>query len=105
MYQAPPSPAEMIPIIGMLTGVIITGMIVLGPIGRAIGDIARHIVGVRSPRADDPQLTGEVDELRGRLERMDRQMAEMAERLDFSERILAQARKDKALPAGGDVAG
>ena len=59
----------------------------------------------RSGRAGDPALAsergadfaqallGDVDELRGRL-------AEVEERLDFAERLLAQAREADQLPGG-----
>jgi hypothetical protein len=39
-------------------------------------------------------LREEVHQLRG-------QLAELAERQDFSERLLSQVRKERALPAGG----
>ena len=45
----------------------------------------------RDAPADDPALAAEVDHLRGRL-------AEVEERLDFAERLLAQAREADQLP-------
>ena len=60
-----------------------------GPIGAAI---AERIRGGARP-ADDPALASEVDHLRGRL-------AEVEERLDFAERLLAQAREADQLPGG-----
>jgi len=42
----------------------------------------------------DPQLVEEVDQLRER-------MGELEERLDFTERLLAQQRESAALPPGG----
>ena len=60
-----------------------------GPIGAAI---AERICGHAAP-ADDPALAAEVDHLRGRL-------AEVEERLDFAERLLAQAREADQLPGG-----
>jgi hypothetical protein len=93
-----------IPIAGMITGVLITGMVVIGPVGRAIGDVIRHIFGMRSGKPD-PALSGDVEDLRGKLETMEHQMAELAGRQEFSERMLAQVRKDRALPGGKDVAG
>jgi hypothetical protein len=93
-----------IPIVGMLTGLVITGLVVLGPIGRSIGDVVRHLTG--ADRKDAAAVSaGEVDELRERLEQISRQIAEVAERQDFSERMLAQVRKDRALAGGTDVAG
>jgi hypothetical protein len=58
-----------------------------GPIGAAIGERIRgHAMPV-----EDPALAAEVDQLRGRL-------AELEERLDFAERLLAQAREADQLP-------
>ena len=60
-----------------------------GPIGAAI---AERIRGGAAP-AEDPARALEVDHLRGRL-------AEGAERLDFAERLLAQAREADQLHGG-----
>lgn len=92
-----------IPVFGMLTGLIITGLIVIGPIGRAIGDVIRHLFG--GGHKDAAVASGDLDELRDRLETLGRQVAELAERQDFSERMLAQVRKDRSLAGGTDVAG
>jgi hypothetical protein len=53
-----------------------------GPIGAALAERIRG----GAPPADDHVLAAEVDQLRGRL-------AEVEERLDFAERLLAQARE------------
>jgi F0F1-type ATP synthase membrane subunit b/b' len=60
-----------------------------GPIGAAL---AERIRGAAAP-ADDHGLAAEVDNLRGRL-------AEVEERLDFAERLLAQAREADQLHGG-----
>lgn len=103
-----PSPGEMVPIVvpifGMITGIVITGFFVIGPIGRAIGRVILHLFGVdRSAGLS----AGEVADVRAlleeqgnRLESQQREMSELAERLDFAERLLAKAR-EKGLPAGG----
>ncbi|MFI5207683.1 MAG: hypothetical protein ACHQX4_06660 [Gemmatimonadales bacterium] len=101
--QSAPDPNIIVPVFGMLTGVAITGMIVMGPIGRTIGDIVRHLFG--ADRKDAAVAAGELDELRDRLDTISHQLAELAERQDFTERMLAQVRKDKALTGGTDVAG
>jgi len=101
--QAAPDPNIIVPVFGMLTGVAITGMIVMGPIGRTIGDILRHLFG--AGHKDAAIAAGELDELRDRIEAISRQVAEVAERQDFTERMLAQVRKDRALAGGTDVAG
>jgi hypothetical protein len=81
---------EMIPIAGMLTGLIITvasiwGIVkvVHGPVGQAL---ARRIQG----RAGDHELRGEVAELREQVDIVRQQLEETQERLDFAERLLSQ---------------
>lgn len=105
MIQA--SPGEIanaiIPIFGMFTGIVITGMVVLGPIGRSIGDIVRHLFG--ADKKDAALSAGDMDELRERFDVISHQLGELAERQDFSERMLAQVRKERALAGGTDVAG
>ena len=101
----PPTPDQIIgaviPIVGMLTGVVISGFVVLGPVGRAIGDVIRHLFG--AGKHGQPALqSGDVDEIVGKLDAIQHQIGELAERQDFAERMLAQVRKDR-LP--GDVAG
>jgi hypothetical protein len=59
-----------------------------GPIGAAIAERIRG-----GAPAGDPALAAEVDHLRGRL-------AEVEERLDFAERLLAQVRQADQLPGG-----
>lgn len=104
----PPDPniiiGQMVPVFGMLTGVVISGFVVLGPVGRAIGDVIRHVFG--AGKRDAPVLAaGDLDEIVGRLETIQQQLGELHERQDFAERIMAQQRKDKALPSDRDVAG
>jgi hypothetical protein len=102
------SPGEMVPIVipifGMLTGMVITGLVVIGPIGRAIGRVLLHLFGVERqgalPAADVAQLRGLIEEQAERLESQQRELAEPAERQDFAERLLARARENKALPEG-----
>jgi F0F1-type ATP synthase membrane subunit b/b' len=60
-----------------------------GPIGAAIAER----IGRGAARADDPGLSADLEQLRGRL-------AEVEERLDFAERLLAQAREADQLPGG-----
>jgi hypothetical protein len=58
-------------------------------VSRALADRIRG----RPIAESDPALLAEVDQLRGRL-------AEVEERLDFAERLLAQAREIDQLPGG-----
>ena len=64
--------------------------LVRGPIGAALADRIRG-----GAPAGDAALAAEVDHLRGRL-------AEVEERLDFAERLLAQAREADQLPGGAN---
>ena len=41
-----------------------------------------------------------VDDLEGRMQALESQVSELAERLDFAERLLAQVRERSALPKG-----
>jgi len=62
---------------------------VLGPIGVAIG----HRIRGGRDSAPDHRLAVEVDELRTRL-------AEVEERLDFAERLLARGAQADQIPGG-----
>jgi hypothetical protein len=81
-----PSPEQLLVALG--GAAIIIGMIVLGPVGRAIADGIRHLFGVRqgADSADFGALREEIAALR-------HQVAELEERQDFAERLLAQARE------------
>jgi hypothetical protein len=66
--------------------------ILRGPFGRALAD---RLSGRRHDDADLQELRGEVEDLR-------RQLGEVQERLDFAERLLArQDERAAALPKGG----
>jgi uncharacterized protein YlxW (UPF0749 family) len=60
-------------------------MIALSPVGKAFAERLRH--GSQAPGADQesPELVETVEELR-------REVAELAERVDFTERLLGQQR-------------
>ena len=74
----------------------VLGVIVLGPIGRAFADRLRG-------KARDAGLdSGEVEAMRDELHSLRQQVAELAERQDFAERLLAQAREKGGLPAPKD---
>jgi len=73
----------------MLTG----GFVALGPIGRALADRLRG-------RAREGALgSGEVDALRDELQSLRHHVEELAERQDFAERLLAQAKERGLLNA------
>jgi hypothetical protein len=112
--QAVPAPpgeivAAIMPLVGMIATLTVTGFVVLGPVGRAVGRVILYRLGGEKERA---LPAGEVRELRGlleeqgdRLEAVQRQVAELAERQDFSERLLAQARGQGRLPGAGAGSG
>ncbi len=77
-------------------GTIIAGMVAFSPIGRAIS--ARLLK--KGGAEPAPELRDAVDELAERVESLQQQLGELAERQDFTERLLAKAKK-KGLPAGG----
>lgn len=71
--------------------------VVLYPLARAIG---RRLEGKASI---DPALSAELDRLTGRLAEIDtlqHRVAELEERLDFTERLLAQQREPNRLGGG-----
>lgn len=99
----PPFPVgELIPIVGMLTGVVMMVLIGLtvmkiaqGPIGQAIG---RRIHG---KSVGDPDVHGELADLRDQVAALEQRLTESEERLDFAERLLAHPREREALPVPG----
>ncbi len=70
--------------------------LLFGPIGSALG---RRLGG--RPEPPDADLKAEIEQLHLRvaeLEPMQTRMAELEERLDFAERLLAQAKDPEQLP-------
>jgi F0F1-type ATP synthase membrane subunit b/b' len=87
--------ADAIALVALAIGM---AMILTGPIGVALAERIRGVRGV-----SDPALAGEVEDLRGRLgevEELRGRLAEVEERLDFAERLLAQAREADQLHGG-----
>ena len=81
-------------IVQSIIGYIITGAVILGvmysPIGRAIGHRIMHGKAPRLPEgAEDPR----VDDLSGEVAALREQMEATQDRLDFTERLLAQSRE------------
>jgi hypothetical protein len=109
IVQIPPSPPPSLPspeiVLGggptteqlliMVAGAaVIIGIIVLGPVGRALADGIRHLFGARKA-ADAPAL----EAIREEVAALQHRVAELEERQDFAERLLAQAR-ERGLLAG-----
>lgn len=89
-------PGELIPIFGMITGTIITGLLIIGgvmvfrgPVGQAL---ARRIQG-RAGEVEQ-ELIGEVQHLRDQVALLEQQLGEVEDRVSFSERLLAQRRPE-----------
>ncbi len=82
---------------------------VLGPVGRAIGRVIMHRLGGEKdqalPAGDLQDVKGLLEDQGGRLDALQRQVSDLAERQDFSERLLAQVRNQPRLPGARDVAG
>jgi hypothetical protein len=75
------------PFLALLAVVAILGVVVLGPIGRAF---AERLRGRNREAALD---SAEVEAMRDELHGLRQQVAELAERQDFTERLLAQTRE------------
>ncbi len=78
----------------MVFGTGMLGIIAFSPIGRAIANAINR----KSGGAPPAELAAAVDELADRVAALQQQVSELAERQDFSERLLAKAR-EKGLPA------
>lgn len=70
------------------------------PIGRAIAERLRGKAVMEPPA----ELLAEMDDLKDQVGVLSQQVSELAERQDFSERLLAQARDKGLLPAPGPAA-
>ena len=93
----PGAVAVFIPIVAV--GGFFAWMISLSPMGKAFGERWRH--GAVPPGKDGrehEELLAAVDELR-------REVAELAERVDFTERLLTKVRGQDQLPPPNRVSG
>lgn len=79
--------------IQMALAAITVGVVAYSPIARAIGNRILH---GKVPPQGMVQDTGRMDDLSGEVAAMRQALYEQQERLDFTERMLAQAR-DKGL--------
>jgi uncharacterized protein involved in exopolysaccharide biosynthesis len=113
--QTPPPGVDLDTIIGSLgplilgfTALIVTGAVLYrfftSEMGSAIAERIRAggkrrkaMMGPPSESAVDERRVAQLEEQVGALHG---QLAELAERLDFAERLLAQKRGERALPAG-----
>jgi hypothetical protein len=77
----------------MVTGILITGSIVWGVVQHAR-------IQARRDEAD-PALAQAVGALRDQVDVLQQQLSDVHDRLDFTERMLAQGRVPEQLPKGG----
>ena len=88
--------AVFIPIISV--GGFFAWMIALSPVGKAYAEKLRLAGKRESEGGDHEELRAAVDDLR-------REVAELAERVDFTERLLAKQQPTDRLPPGPKVSG
>jgi len=107
----PFDPNQLIPLIGLIGGLVVAGVVLYSffksDLAAAIAERIRTGIhrrkrwkGVGQEYSDTPAEgleSGHVVELEQRVVEMQGQIAEMAERLDFAERLLAQKR-ERSLP-------
>ena len=98
--MGPEFPGELIPIFGMLTGMVMTVAVIFGlvqltkgPVGQAL---ARRIQGRAGET--DADVRAELADLRDQVEALRGTLDEAQERLDFAERMLSQPRPLDRLP-------
>lgn len=90
-----PNIGVFIPIIAL--SIPLVAIITKSSIGQAIADAIRHNSGAdqgASTRQQFEQLASELDLMRGDLDQARNELAEVHERLDFTERLLAKGRED-----------
>jgi len=99
----PPDPnliiSQIVPVVEMVMITLLGGFVAFGPIGRAVGDVIRHLF--KADRKQGALAPEDVDALHARFDAIQHQLTEIAERQDFTERMLAQTRERGALGAGG----
>ena len=97
------------PLAGIGATLLFAGFVTLGPVGRAIGRVIMYRLGGEKeralPAAELQDVRGLLEEQGGRLDAVQRQVSDLAERQDFAERLLAQARNQPRLPGAKDAAG
>ncbi len=100
--MGPDGAANLIPIFGMITGVFTTGLFFWGIVKLAQSQVgaalARRIQGQHGGGAD-AELQADMSYLRAKVEALRQEITVTHERLDFTERLLAQRAPDR-LPQG-----
>jgi hypothetical protein len=98
----PFDPNQLIPLIGLIGGLAITGIVLYTFIKSDLASAIAERIRAGITRKRRREAIGDTDpgytaELEHRVTEMQGQIAEMAERLDFAERLLAQKR-ERSLP-------
>jgi len=95
-----PGPETLVPIFGMITGVITTGLFFLGLVKLAQSQVgsalARRIQGHSG--GVEAEFAAELNYLRDQVDGLRNELTETQERLDFAERMLAKGRTPERLP-------
>jgi hypothetical protein len=88
------SPEEMIPIFGMITGVIFMVCVAFAVVGVARSQIgaaiARRLQGKHAAASD---VHDELEAMRERVATLEERLSDSEERLDFTERLLSNPRE------------
>ncbi len=90
---------NLIPILGMVTGTVITLAIIVG-IVRLTGGPVGQALGRRLRGGPDPEGWAELSRLRDEVQALRARLEETEERLDFAERMLAQRKADERVLPG-----
>ena len=87
-------PQVVVPVFGMLTGMVVIGTMTYGlvRIARSWAEGRKAVAGT------DPDLLAAVQALRDQVDSLQHQLAETQERVDFTERLLAQGKAPEQLP-------
>ena len=98
-----PNPGDMIPLMGMFTGMVSMVLIAVTIIKVAQSQVGQALARRISGRsgAHDEELRNEVLDLREQVANLEHRLAENEERIDFTERLLAQRVEPDRVEAKG----
>ena len=98
-----PNPGDMIPLMGMFTGMVSMVLIAVTIIKVAQSQVGQALARRISGRsgAHDEELRNEVLDLREQVANLEHRLAENEERIDFTERLLAQRGEPQRVEAKG----
>lgn len=88
---------SLVPIFGILAGLISTGFLVWGFVRVSQGQIGEAVarwIGSQGGQYGNPELAADVAALREQVEQLQQQLVEAHERIDFAERLLARPRSE-----------